>query len=125
MLLTSDETIPYKLDFIRLVLRIQDIPDSATYGIWLITKKMSNVNYIMRRAVSHRNLESRHTTALSTKAFGIASAKEWLDSLTPVHIRRCSNLTLRSGAATSGRRGMNGFIRSRKRTEDHRNSVSR
>lgn len=39
-----------------------------------------------------------------------------INSVTAVHIKRWLKGTLRSGAATSGRKGVKGLTRSRKRT---------
>ena len=72
----SDETMPNK-------------------GIWLITKKMSRVNYASISIVAALCQGTHHT---------------------PVHINRWLNDTFDSGADTSGRRGVKGLMRSRKRT---------
>lgn len=65
-------------------------------GIWLMIKKISSVNCPYRQ----------HCSALLVP----------LKVLTPVHMSFWLNGVLVSGAATSGSRGVKGFMRSRKRT---------
>lgn len=65
-------------------------------GIWLMTKKMRRVHYPRRQL-----LEIPPMIPIL---------------LTPVHINFWLNAIFDSGAATSGRRGVNGLMRSRNRT---------
>lgn len=75
--------------------------DTIPYkGIWLITKKINKVNYeeTVRTDTIVMRYDERHT---------------------PVHMSFWLKGTLLvSGAATSGRRGVKGLIKSRKRTAD-------
>lgn len=65
-----------------------------------MTKKIKRVNYRIVRLIHCHITE------------GASQERH-----TPVHISFWLNGTLVSGAATSGRRGVNGLIKSRKRTE--------
>lgn len=73
-------------------------------GIWLMIKKISSVNYPYRQ---------HYSTLLAP-----------LKVLTPVHMSFWLNGVLVSGAATSGSRGVKGFMRSRKRTTVSRLAIS-
>jgi len=105
----SEDTIPYNL--MKLIARqcyIKQIycsKSEKTHGIWLMTKKMSNVNYSKKKKVNPTSFPSNRP-----------NPEEEGEKLTPVHITRCLNGVLRSGLATSGRIGTNGLMRSRKRT---------
>lgn len=81
----------------------------VTYGIWLMTKKMRRVNY------SRIPVSTPRQTSEATLLEGCHSSIR-RKKLTPVHISLCLNGVLRSGAATSGRMGTNGLMRSRNRT---------
>lgn len=77
--------------------------DTIPYrGIWLMTRKIRRVNYKGDWVRFPANSSSPHD--------------HFEEQRTPVHISFWLKGTLVSGAATSGRRGVKGLIRSRKRT---------
>jgi hypothetical protein len=66
-------------------------------GIWLMTRNIKSVHCRTRQLCSRRVLPRKHT---------------------PVHINFWLKLIFDSGAATSGRRGVKGLMRSRNRRPD-------